>query len=130
MSWKTQVVQVKSLPPDSPVGYGNAYRTRGEESIAILPVGYADGLRRSPDTWREVMIHGRRAPLVGRVSMEKTTVNVSHIPDARAGDEVVLLGQQGEEKISADEIAGWIRSNNYEVLTSIAPRVPRSFLSP
>ena len=129
MSWKTQVAQVKSLPPDSPVGYGNAYRTRGAETIAILPVGYADGLRRSPDTWREVLIHGQRAPLVGRVSMEKITVNVSHIPDVKIGDEVVLLGQQGEENISADEIAGWIGSNNYEVVTSIAPRMPRSFQS-
>ena len=129
MSWKTQVMQVKTLPPGSRVGYGDAYRTRGEETIAVAPVGYADGLRRTPSTWREVLIHGRRAPLVGRVSMEKITVNVSHIPDVKAGDEVVLLGQQGDDCVSADEIAGWIRSNNYEVVTSIAPRVPRTYIS-
>ncbi|MCY3832033.1 MAG: alanine racemase [Chloroflexi bacterium] len=129
MSWKTQVAQVKTLPPDSPVGYGNAYRTRGEETIAVLPVGYADGLRRAPQAWREVLIHGRRAPLIGRVSMEKITVNVSHIPQVKVGDEAVLLGRQGEQRISADEIARWIGSNNYEVVTSIAPRVPRSFLN-
>ena len=128
MSWKTQVAQVKTLPPGATVGYGNAYRTQGSESIAVAPVGYADGLRRTPYTWREVLIHGRRAPLIGRVSMEKITVNVSHIAGVRAGDEVVLLGKQGEERISADEIAGWIRSNNYEVVTSIAPRVPRTCL--
>ena len=129
MSWKTQVAQVKTLSPGSRVGYGDAYRTRGEETIAVVPVGYADGLRRTPNTWREVLIHGRRAPLVGRVSMEKITVNVSRISGVRAGDEVVLLGRQGDDCISAEEIAGWIRSNNYEVVTSIAPRVPRTYIS-
>ena len=125
MSWKTQVAQVKTLPPDSPVGYGQSYRTRRKETIAVLPVGYADGLRRSPTTWREVLVHGQRAPLVGRVSMEKTTINVSQIADVRAGDEVVLLGRQGYDEISADEIAGWIGSINYEVLTTVMPRIPR-----
>ena len=129
MSWKTQVAQVKTLPPGSRVGYGDAYRTRGEETIAVLPVGYADGLRRTPSTWREVLIHGRRAPLAGRVSMEKITVNVSRIPGVKAGDEVVLLGKQGDDCISADEVAGWIRSNNYEVVASVAPRVPRTYFS-
>ncbi|MCY3781070.1 MAG: alanine racemase [Chloroflexi bacterium] len=128
LSWKTRVAQVKTLPAGSPVGYGNAYRTRGRETIAVLPVGYADGLRRSPLTWREVLVHGLRAPLVGRVSMEKVTINVSHIPDVRMGDEVVLLGKQGRDEISADEIAEWIGSINYEVVTSIAPRVPRTYL--
>lgn len=125
MSWKTVIAQVKTLPPGSPVGYGNSYHTRGSERIAVLPVGYADGLRRSPRTWRQVLVRGRRAPLVGRVSMEKTTINVSHIPEARAGDEVVLLGKQGGEHISADEVAAWLGSINYEVLTTILPRVPR-----
>ena len=129
MSWKTEVAQVKTLPPGSRVGYGDAYRTRGEETIAVVPVGYADGLRRTPFSWREVLIRGRRAPLAGRVSMEKIMLNVSHIPGVTAGDEVVLLGQQGDDCISAEEIAGWIRSNNYEVVTSIAPRVPRRYIS-
>lgn len=126
MSWKTRVAQVKTLPPESPVGYGKVYRTRGWETLAVAPVGYADGLRRTPFTWRAVLIHGRRAPLVGRVSMEKITVDVSHIPGVKAGDDVVLLGRQGEDRISADEIAEWIHSNNYEVVASIAPRVPRT----
>ena len=84
MSWKTTIVQVKTLPDGSAVGYGNTYRYTGTtRRIAVLPVGYADGLRRSPRTWREVLVRGQRAPLVGRVSMEKTTVNVSGIPGAR-----------------------------------------------
>ncbi len=129
MAWKTQIAQVKTLPPDSPVGYGNAYRTRSQETIAVAPVGYADGLRRTPYSWREVLIHGRRAPLVGRVSMEKITINVSHVPKVAVGDEVVLMGRQGDDCISADEIATWLQSNNYEVVTSIAPRVPRTYIN-
>ncbi len=126
LSWKTRIAQVKTLPHGSPVGYGNGYRTRGRETIAVLPVGYAAGLRRSPYSWREVLVHGRRAPLVGRVSMEKTTIRVSHIPGARIGDEVVLLGKQCDDEICADEIAEWIGSINYEVVTAIAPRTPRT----
>jgi len=126
MGWKTVVAQVKTLAPNSTVGYGNTYRTRKEETIAILPVGYADGLRRSPATWREVLIRGKRAPLIGRVSMEKTTVNVTNIRDVSVGDEVVLLGKQGDDEITADEIARWLGTINYEVVTSILPRIPRS----
>ena len=128
MTWKTVIAQLKTLPGGSAVGYGNTYWTGGRERIAVLPVGYADGLRRSPRTWRAVLVRGQRAPLVGRVSMEKTTINVSHIPGAKAGDEVVLLGKQGDDEISADEIAAWLGSINYEVVTSIAPRAPRAYV--
>lgn len=124
--WKTVVAQVKSLPPNSVVGYGNTYRTQQDETIAVLPVGYADGLRRSPKTWQVVLIHGKRAPLVGRVSMEKTTINVTDIPDVSIGDEVVLLGRQGSDEITADEIADWLGTINYEVITTILSRIPRS----
>jgi alanine racemase len=130
MAWKTIIAQLKTLSAGSTVGYGNTYRTRGSERIAVLPVGYADGLRRSPRTWREVLVRGQRAPVVGRVSMEKTAINVSHIAGAQAGDEVVLLGKQGDDEISAEEISAWIGSINYEVVTSIAPRVPRTFVTP
>jgi alanine racemase len=125
MSWKTSVLQVKTFPDDYPIGYGNTYFTSGEERIAILPVGYADGFRRAPQTWSYVLIHGQRAPLVGRVSMEKAAVNVSRIPDVRAGDEVVLLGRQGNESITAEMIGEWLGTSNYEVVTTILPRVPR-----
>jgi Alr-MurF fusion protein len=126
MSWKTVVGQVKKLPPNSAVGYGNTYRTRKHETIAVLPVGYADGLRRSPHTWREVLVHGKRAPVVGRVSMEKTTINVTSVQDVSIGDEVVLLGRQGADEITADEIAHWLGTINYEVVTSILSRISRS----
>jgi alanine racemase len=125
MSWKALVAQVKTLPPNSPVGYGATYRTSGEERIAILAVGFADGFRRAPHHAGEVLIHGEYAPVVGRVSMEKTAVNVSHIPDVAAGDEAVLLGRQGQREITAEDIAARLGTSNYEVVTTALPRQTR-----
>jgi alanine racemase len=125
LTWKTIIAQVRTLPAGHPVGYGNTYRTRGEERIAVIPVGYADGFRRSPHNWGEVLVHGQLAPVVGRVSMEKTSIDVSHIPDVAIGDEVVLLGRQGDAQITADDIARRLGTINYEVVTNILPRVPR-----
>jgi alanine racemase len=125
LTWKTAVAQVKTLPAGHSVGYGRAYVTRGEERIAVLPIGYADGFPRSPNNWGHVLVHGEPAPVVGRVSMEKTTINVTHIPGVKVGDEVVLLGQQGEAVITAEEIAQQLGQINYEVVTNIIPRLPR-----
>jgi alanine racemase len=119
------VGQVKTLPPDSPIGYGATYRTQGEETIAIIPVGYADGFRRAPRTWREVLVKGQRAPLVGRVSMDQCAINVTHIPNVRQGDEVVLIGQQGNETITAEEVAENLGTINYEVVSELLARIPR-----
>jgi len=125
LTWKTTIAQVKTLPPGSAVGYGNAYRTVAEESIAVIPVGYADGFRRAPTCWQAVLVRGQRAPLVGRVCMDQTMINVSHIPNVRVGDEVVLIGQQGEDEISAEDVAQWLGTINYEVVSEILARVPR-----
>jgi alanine racemase len=125
LTWKTIIAQVRTLPMGHPIGYGNTYRTRTEERIAVIPVGYADGFRRAPENWGAVLVHGQFAPVVGRVSMEKTSINVSHIPDITIGDEVVLLGRQGDAQITADDIAMRLGTINYEVVTSILPRVPR-----
>jgi Alr-MurF fusion protein len=125
LSFKTAVAQVKRLKAGSPVGYGATYRTRDEESIAIIPVGYADGFRRSPQNWGEVLVKGRRAPLVGRVSMDQSAINVTHIPNVRPGDEVVLIGRQGQEMLTADEVARKLGTINYEVVSEILARVPR-----
>lgn len=125
MSWKTQVLQVKDFPPGYSIGYNGTYTTRNNERIAIIPVGYADGFRRAPHTWEYVLIHGQKAPVIGRVSMEKTAVKVTAIDSVYAGDEVVLLGRQGDEVITAEMIADWLDTSNYEVVSSILPRVPR-----
>jgi Alr-MurF fusion protein len=125
MAWKTVIAQVKTLPPNSPVGYGRTYYTHEEERIAVIPVGYADGFRRAPNNWGEVLVHGQRAPLVGRVSMEKASINVTHIPDVSIGDEVVLIGTQGDETITADDIAERLDTISYEVITTVLPRARR-----
>lgn len=125
LSFKTRIAQVKTLPPGSFVSYGNTYRTAGSERIAVIPVGYADGFRRAPSHWGDVLVRGQRAPIVGRVCMDQTMVNVSHIPGARQGDEVVLIGQQGGEALTVDEIAEQLGTINYEVVSEILARVPR-----
>jgi alanine racemase len=125
LSFKTTVGQVKTLAPDSPVGYGAIYRTKGRETVAIIPVGYADGFRRSPRTWGEVLVKGQRAPLVGRVSMDQCAINITHIANVRQGDEVVLIGQQGNETITAEEVAENLGTINYEVVSELLARVPR-----
>lgn len=125
MSWKTVVAQVKTLPPDHPVGYGQTFRTTQTTQVAVLPVGYAHGLRRMPYNWGEVLVHGQRAPIIGRVSMEKSSINITHIPNVTIGDEVVLLGKQGNEEITADDVGQRLGTNNYEVVCSALARVPR-----
>lgn len=125
ITWKTIIAQVKRLRPGSFVSYGNTYRTQGEEIIAVIPVGYADGFRRAPTHWGHVLVHGQRAPIVGRVCMDQTMINVTHIPDVQQGDEVVLIGRQGDEEITVDEIATRFGTINYEVVSQILARVPR-----
>jgi alanine racemase len=125
LSFKTLVAQVKRLPPGSPVSYGNTYRTQGEETIAVIPVGYADGFRRAPAHWGYVLVRGQRAPIVGRVCMDQTMIDVTHIPGVRQGDEVVLIGQQGEERITVEQVAERLGTINYEVISEILARVPR-----
>jgi alanine racemase len=125
LAWKTSIAQVKTLPSGSYVSYGNTYHTQGEETIAVIPVGYADGFRRAPTRWQSVLVRGQRAPIVGRVCMDQTMINVSHIPNVRVGDEVVLIGKQGEDAITAEEVADWLGTINYEVVSEILARVPR-----
>jgi alanine racemase len=93
--------------------------------IAVLPLGYYDGYSRSLSNLGQVLIHGQRAPVCGRVSMDLMTVDVTDIPAVQPGDEVVLLGQQGMSAISAEEIAAWLGTIHYEVITRINPLIPR-----
>ena len=125
LAFKTRIAQVKLLPPGSFVSYGNTYQTQGDERIAVIPVGYADGFRRAPSHWGEVLVHGQRAPIVGRVCMDQTMLNVTHIPEARQGDEVVLIGRQGDDEITVEEVAARLGTINYEVVSEILARVPR-----
>lgn len=125
LSFKTQIAQVKELPPGSYVSYGNTYCTAGRQRIAVIPVGYADGFRRAPSHWGEVLVKGQRATIVGRVCMDQTMIDVTSIPNVRQGDEVVLIGRQGNEEITVDEVAAQLGTINYEVVSEILARVPR-----
>lgn len=125
LSFMTQVAQVKTLPIGSYVSYGNTYQTTSERRVAVIPVGYADGFRRAPQHWREVLVGGQRAPIIGRVCMDQTMIDVSHIAQVRQGDEVVLIGTQGDESITAEDVARHLGTINYEVVSEILARVPR-----
>lgn len=125
LTWKTRVAFVKDVPPGTPISYGAAYRTPEALRILTLPVGYADGFSRLRSNRGHVLVRGRRAPIVGRVCMDQTMVAVPRDWDVRVGEEVVLLGTQGTERIDADEIAREMGTISYEVLTLIGKRVPR-----
>jgi Alr-MurF fusion protein len=124
-AFKCEVAQVKELPPGHYVSYGRTYRTERPTTVAIIPVGYADGFRRAPTTWQDVLVRGQRAPIIGRVCMDQTVIDVSHIPGVRQGDQVVLIGQQGDERITVGEVAAQLGTINYEVVSEILARVPR-----
>jgi alanine racemase len=125
LTWKTQVAQVRDLPAGEAVGYNHTWRAARPSRVATIPVGYADGFRRAPRSWRYVLIRGRPAPLVGRVSMDQSAVDVTDIGGVRQGDEAVLIGRQGGERLPVERVAEWLGTNSYEVVSEILARVPR-----
>ncbi|PDW02555.1 alanine racemase [Candidatus Viridilinea mediisalina] len=124
LSFHSEIAQVKQHPAGSPISYGGTFVTSQTSTIATIPVGYADGVRRSPP-WRSVIVRGQRVPIVGRICMDYLMADVSAVAHVRRGDAVVLIGSQGQASINADEIATWLDTISYEVLTGIMPRVPR-----
>ncbi len=129
LRWKTAILSLKRVPAGDPVSYGRTYSCRKESLIAILPVGYADGYNRRLSNRGEVLVRGKRAKIAGIVCMDLTMVDVSEISGVQVNDEVVLLGRQEAEEISADEMAGWMETIPYEVLCAIGKRVPRIYHS-
>jgi alanine racemase len=124
MTVAAPVWQVRRLAPGDTVSYGSTFTAEREMTAAVVAAGYADGYSRGLTGKGEVLIRGRRAPILGRVCMQMTVVDASHIPDVRAGEEAVLLGRQGDGFISADELAGWWGTITYEVfcLLGLNPR--------
>ncbi|MFN8008067.1 MAG: alanine racemase [Terriglobia bacterium] len=127
LSFKTRVAQIKVVRRGNPIGYGNSFVTVRDSRIATLPVGYADGLMRSLSNKGQVLVRGRRAPVVGRISMDLTTIDVTEIPEAEMGDEAVLLGRQGEGEMGAAEMASLAGTIPYEILCRIGGRVTRVY---
>jgi len=125
MRWVTRASMVKELPRGASVSYGATFTTERPTRLMVLPVGYADGYRRALSNRAQVLVRGRRAPIVGVVCMDMCMADVTDVPGCVAGDEVVLLGAQGDENISAVELAGWMDSIAYEALLAPGARVPR-----
>lgn len=123
----TRVALVREMPPGAGLSYGLRYMTRGNERIAVLPVGYYDGYRRILSNRGQVLIRGQRAPVVGRICMDQTLVNVTRIEGVQSGDEVVLIGNQGGERITPEEMAGLLGTINYEIAGMFTPRVVRIY---
>lgn len=128
MTLKSRVARLRLLPAGSTVGYGRTFTAGRPTLVALVPGGYADGLRRALGNVGSVLVRGRRAPIVGRVSMDQIVVDVTDIPGVEHDDEVVILGRQGGDEITADELAGWMGTINYEVVTGVSQRVPRVYL--
>ena len=125
LSWKTVLANIKSLPPGHGVSYGHEYVTREQETIGALPLGYADGYRRTDGN--QVLIHGQKTPVIGRVCMDQCMIKLDHIHNPKIEDEVVLIGKQGENEITADDVGRIWGTINYEVTCAIGPRVPRLY---
>jgi alanine racemase len=129
LSLKTCIAQLRTIQSGSRVSYNGTFTAQLPMRIAVLPVGYADGFSRRLSNRGAVLIRGRRAPIVGLVCMDMVMVDVTSIADAAVGDEVVLIGQQGHERITADDLAEWTGTISYEVLCAISSRVPRTYHS-
>ena len=131
LSWHTEIVSVKTLPPGACVSYGRTYQTTRETRVATLPVGYGDGYHRALSGKAQVLVSGKRCPVIGRVCMDQIMVDVTALPEAEArlGAPVVLLGCQGREEITAEELAGWAGTISYEMLLAATARVPITYIT-
>ena len=128
LAWKTRILQIKKVASGFGVSYGTTYRTSRSTTLATVAVGYADGLDRGLSSAGQMLVGGRRIPIVGRVCMDLTVLDLGPESDAAIGDEVVILGRQGDEELTADAMAASLDTINYEIVTSIARRVPRIYL--
>jgi alanine racemase len=128
MRLKSTIVHVKDVAPGFNISYGITYQTKHHTTIATVPIGYADGFNRLLSSRGHMLVHGRRVPIVGRVCMDLTMLDVGDVADVALEDEVVVLGRQGNETVTADEIASDLDTINYEVVSTITSRVPRVYL--
>lgn len=126
MSLRSRVSLVQRLGAGEAVSYGHRYRLEGESTIATVPVGYADGYHRAASAQAQVLIRGRRYPVAGTITMDQLTVDCGDDP-VEPGDEVLLFGRQGDERITAEEVAGWAGTIGYEVVCAVSDRVPREY---
>jgi alanine racemase len=127
LALRAVITHLKSVPKGATVGYGSTWRAPGPARVATVAIGYEDGVHRARANRGHVLVRGRRAPLIGMVSMDALTVDVSDVPGVQLGDNATLIGRDGDQVITAEEVAEWSRTISYEVLTSIGSRVERRF---
>ena len=128
MTIKNRLLYIRNVPSGTPVSYGRTFITKRQSRIGVLAIGYADGYSRLFSNKAEVLVRGKRAPIVGRVCMDLTMIDLTDIEEARENDEVVIIGQQGDEKITADELADKANTISYEILTSLGNRSRRIYV--
>lgn len=128
LQWRARVLTLKEVRRGDTVGYGRTYQAKRREKIAIVPIGYADGYPRALSNKGQVLIHGKRVPVRGRVSMDMIAVDCSNVNGVREGMEVTLIGHDGKDQISAWDLAHWTDTIPYEILCGLSPRVPRVYL--
>ncbi|MDD5043331.1 MAG: alanine racemase [Patescibacteria group bacterium] len=127
LCWKTRIAQIKALKSGTPVGYGLTEKILRDGKVAVLPVGYSDGLDRGLSSVGNVLVRGERCKILGRICMNMCVVDITHVTGAEVEDEVVLLGSQGREVITAEEVAGKLNTIHYEILSRINPMIPRFY---
>ena len=128
MSLKSHIARVKTLPAGSAISYGRTYVTTEQTRVALVPVGYGDGYRRDLSNKGLILVHGQRAPIIGRVCMDQCMVDVTHIPGVKLHDEAVLIGRQGNDEISGDEIGSWLGTGAFDIMTGFTSRIPRVYM--
>ena len=128
MTLKSKIIQLKKVPAGFNVSYGITYQTKKPTTIATVPVGYADGFNRLLSNRGHMLVHGQRAPIVGRVCMDLTMLDVGNLPDVAMEDEVVVFGKHHTESVTADEMASKLNTINYEIVSTITARVPRIYV--
>jgi len=128
MSLKSRVLFLKEVGKGSPIGYGGAYVTKRKTKVATIPLGYADGYPRLLSNKGEVLIRGKKAPIIGRICMDAFMVDVTDVPEVRIGDVVTLLGEDKGKEITADDLAFWSSSINYEIISRMGRRLPKVYL--
>lgn len=127
MTLKSRIIFLKKVPPKTGISYGRIFTTRRETLVATIPIGYADGYSRSLSNTGQVIVRGMRAPVIGRVCMDMTMIDVTDIPGVHTSDEVIVMGGEGDNRITADDIAAWAGTISYEVLCGIGERVERVY---
>jgi len=128
MALKARIIHLKKVPAGFKVSYGSTHETQGPTTIATVAVGYADGLSRQLSNRGQMLVHGQRVPIIGRVCMDLTMLDVGSIENVQIGDEVVIFGQQGNETLTVDEMAALLNTINYEIVSTITARVPRVYI--